>query len=72
MHITKTKLAGALLAAVLTIPATAFATHTFGDVPDGKFYHDAVEWAFDNGITTGTSSTTFHLRRLYKSSGKPH
>jgi hypothetical protein len=57
--LTKTKLAIALLAVVLLVPATAYATHTFSDVPDGKFYTDAVEWAFDNGITTGTSATTF-------------
>jgi YVTN family beta-propeller protein len=28
-------------------------------VPDGKFYSEPVQWAFDNGVTTGTSATTF-------------
>ena len=28
-------------------------------MPDGEFYTDAVEWAFDNGLTTGTTDTTF-------------
>jgi hypothetical protein len=59
MTITKKRLALAITAFALLIPATAYATHTFSDVPDGKFYTDAVEWAFDNGITTGTSATTF-------------
>jgi hypothetical protein len=57
--ITKTRLALAIVAFALLIPATAYATHTFSDVPDGEFYTDAVEWAFDNGITTGTTATTF-------------
>lgn len=57
--LTKTKLAAALLAVVMLIPATALATHVFDDVPDGAFYAVPVEWAFDNGITTGTSATTF-------------
>ncbi len=34
--------------------------HTiFTDVPDNVYYHDAVEWAVDQGITNGTSATTF-------------
>ncbi|GJM39512.1 MAG: hypothetical protein DHS20C19_28790 [Acidimicrobiales bacterium] len=57
--ITKSKLAIAILAAVLVVPATAMATHVFDDVADGKFYAGPVEWAFDNEITTGTSPTTF-------------
>ena len=31
----------------------------FEDVPEDAFYHDAVLWAAANGITTGTSATTF-------------
>lgn len=57
--LTKTKLALAITAVALLVPATAWATHTFTDVEDGRFYTDAVEWAFDNDITTGTSETTF-------------
>ena len=33
---------------------------TFLDVPAGSYYEDAVIWAVDKGITTGTSATTFH------------
>ena len=31
----------------------------FRDVPAGAYYRDPVLWAAENGITTGTSSTTF-------------
>ena len=31
----------------------------FTDVPEGEYYSDAVLWAVANGITTGTSNTTF-------------
>lgn len=31
----------------------------FTDVPGGAYYEDAVNWAVDKGITTGTSDTTF-------------
>ena len=36
-------------------------THTmpFTDVPAGSYYYDAVLWAVENGITKGTSDTTF-------------
>jgi hypothetical protein len=58
--ITKLRLAIAVIAIAVLAPATtAFATHVFGDVADDRFYSDAVEWAFDNNITTGTSATTF-------------
>ena len=59
VHITKFKAAVALLVVALLVPATAFATHSFSDVEDGTYYTAAVEWAADNGITTGTSATTF-------------
>ena len=32
---------------------------SFTDVVEGVFYYKAVLWAEDNGITTGTSETTF-------------
>ena len=32
---------------------------TFTDVPADSFYADAVRWAVEKGITTGTSDTTF-------------
>lgn len=31
----------------------------FTDVPSGAYYEDAVIWAVNNGITGGTSATTF-------------
>ena len=34
-------------------------TMPFTDVPVGSYYYDAVLWAVENGITKGTSNTTF-------------
>lgn len=34
-------------------------TVPFTDVPAGSYYYDAVLWAVENGITKGTSDTTF-------------
>ena len=35
------------------------ATGTFTDVPDSAYYAQPVEWAVEQGITTGTSETAF-------------
>ena len=47
----------------LTVPAFAAQdteTETgFSDVKSGAYYADAVAWAVEQGITTGTSDTTF-------------
>ena len=53
----------------------------FEDVSGGSFYFDAVEWAVEEGITTGTTSSTFNpegdLQRaqfvtmLWRDSGSP-
>ena len=59
MKITKSKLALSVLVVSLLVPAVALASTVFDDVPDGKFYSESVHWAFDNGVTTGTSATTF-------------
>ena len=32
---------------------------SFTDVPEDAYYHNAVMWALINGVTTGTSATTF-------------
>ncbi len=32
---------------------------SFGDVPSGAYYANAVSWAVDEGVTKGTSETTF-------------
>lgn len=34
-------------------------SNPFTDVPEGSYYHDAVLWAVDSGITTGTTASTF-------------
>ncbi len=40
-------------------PAPRSRTMPFTDVPAGSYYYDAVLWAVENGITKGTSDTTF-------------
>jgi len=40
-------------------PAPRSRTMPFADVPVGSYYYDAVLWAVENGITKGTSDTTF-------------
>lgn len=56
-HVVRTALAG--LALVVAIPAVALAAHPFTDVPGGQWFSDAVDWAYDNNITTGISPTEF-------------
>ena len=40
-------------------PQPTKTSHPFADVKSSGFYFDAVLWAVENGITTGTSSTRF-------------
>ena len=40
-------------------PAPKSDVMPFTDVPAGSYYYDAVLWAVENGITFGTSATTF-------------
>ena len=40
-------------------PASKTSTMPFTDVPVGSYYYNAVLWAVENGITKGTSDTTF-------------
>ena len=40
-------------------PASKTRAMPFTDVPVGSYYYDAVLWAVENGITKGTSDTTF-------------
>ena len=40
-------------------PAPKSGAMPFTDVPSGSYYYDAVLWAVENGITKGTSDTTF-------------
>ena len=38
---------------------TAAVSNPFADVKAGTYYYDAILWAVENGITNGTSATTF-------------
>ena len=40
-------------------PAPTLTTNPFRDVKAGAYYYEAVLWAVEKGITTGTSATTF-------------
>ncbi len=54
---------------------------SFIDVPDDSFYHDAVDWAVKNGVTTGVSERYFSpdeactraqaVTFLWRAAGKP-
>lgn len=60
MRVTKWRVAAAVVALIALSTTTAYATHVFTDVEDGRFYADAAEWAKDNGITFGCGDgTTF-------------
>ncbi len=53
------RLSVAVLALTLGVPTLAFAASPFVDVVPGRFYEGPVQWAFDNGITTGKDATHF-------------
>jgi len=57
--ITKVRLGIAIVTIALLAPATAFATHRFPDVTHGPPFEAAINWAADNGITTGFGDGTF-------------
>ena len=40
-------------------PAAKAGSLPFADVKAGSYYDDAVQWAVENGVTVGTSATTF-------------
>ena len=44
--------------ATLTVSKLGTMT-TFSDIPEGAYYTDAVAWAVEKGVTSGTSGTTF-------------
>ena len=39
--------------------ASSDGVHPFADIPAGSYYEKAIAWAFAEGITRGTSGTTF-------------
>ena len=49
-------LSASMLASLLPVSALAAG---FSDVPHGTYYEDAVDWAVENDITSGTSDTEF-------------
>jgi|GEM_PF-2085758 len=75
-----------LLLSVLTPAAsawrTALSSNPFNDVRTHHWHHDYVSWAWINGVTTGTSSTTFgpdsNVTRaqfatfIHRVAGRPH
>ena len=60
---------------------SANGNNPFTDVPQGSYYYDAVLWAVSQGITAGTSATTFSpdtactraqaVTFLYRAAGSP-
>jgi len=50
-----------LVTVIVVSSGFALAANPFTDVPSGQFYADAVDWAYNNSITTGSpaGSTTF-------------
>jgi hypothetical protein len=60
----RTRLAAIVgIAALLGGITMAAATGAFGDIDEDRFYAASVDWAYDNGITEGTSATTFEPDR---------
>ena len=59
MKFTKWQLAVGIVALVTVAATTAYATHVFNDVEDGRFYAEPAEWAADNGITNGCGNGNF-------------
>ena len=54
-----TVLTSGIALASIAIPASAAAVTDFTDVKTGSWYYDAVEYAADNGLFSGTSNSTF-------------
>jgi hypothetical protein len=49
----KTTTAAVVVAVMLAIPVTLYASHQFNDVPSSHTFHEAISWMADNGITQG-------------------
>ena len=48
-----------MLCALCLAPAASAVENPFADVYEGMYYYDAVMWAYENGVTGGTTPTTF-------------
>lgn len=55
----KKRLLAVCLLALLIVTAAAADGNPFADVPEGAYYADAVQWAWENGITQGVDATHF-------------
>ena len=57
----KRKIASLLLCLILmlSMATTAFAANQFTDVSKQDYFYKSVMWALENGVTSGTSATTF-------------
>ena len=63
------------------VPATPAVPVSFSDVADGAYYAEAVKWAVENGVTSGTGNGKFSpnqtctqgqiLTFLYRAAGSP-
>ena len=52
-------LAFVLMLSISIFSTNACAAGSFSDVKASDYFHDSVQWAVNNGITSGTSATTF-------------
>ncbi len=48
-----------LVSLLLPEGLTGIGSYAFKDVNPNKYYYKAVLWAYENGVTTGTTPTTF-------------
>ena len=74
-------LAGTVPNVSTTQPTKPTGTNPFTDVASSAYYYDAVLWAVENGVTSGTSATTFSpndpctraqiVTFLWRASGSP-
>ena len=77
------RVSAVLLCALLLLcaPSALAVENPFSDVFEGIYYYDAVMWAYENGVTGGTTATTFSpastctrgqvVTFLWRASGRP-
>ena len=59
----KKRLFAVCLLALLIVSVAAADGHPFADVPEGAWYSDAVQWAWESGIVNGVDATHFEPDR---------